>query len=61
MSVAAIVLAAGASSRLGQPKQLLLDTFGEILVHRVSRDAYEAGCRPVCVVVGAHAAGVRAA
>ena len=61
MSVAAVVLAAGASSRLGQPKQLLLDMHGEPLVHKVARDAFEAGCRPVCVVVGAHAIGVRAA
>ena len=61
MSIAAVVLAAGASSRLGQPKQLLLDMYGELLVHKVARDAYEAGCRPVCVVVGAHASGVRAA
>lgn len=56
-----MVLAAGASSRLGQPKQLLLDLYGEVLVHKVARDALEAGCRPVCVVVGAHAGGVRAA
>ena len=61
MSIAAVVLAAGASSRLGQPKQLLLETHGEVLVHKVARDAFEAGCRPVCVVVGAHASGVRAA
>ena len=59
MSIAAVVLAAGASSRLGQPKQLLLDMYGELLVHKVARDAFEAGCRPVCVVVGAHATGVR--
>ncbi len=54
-----MVLAAGASSRLGHPKQLLLDMYGELLVHKVARDAFEAGCRPVCVVVGAHASGVR--
>lgn len=61
MSIAAVVLAAGASSRLGEPKQLLLDHNGEALVHKVARDAYEAGCRPVCVVIGADAARVRAA
>lgn len=61
MKVAAIVLAAGASSRLGEPKQLLLDHEGEALVHKVARDAYEAGCRPVYVVVGAEGARISAA
>jgi CTP:molybdopterin cytidylyltransferase MocA len=49
---AAIVLAAGASTRLGRPKQLLvLD--GETLVHRAARVALEAGSSPVVVVEGA--------
>jgi molybdenum cofactor cytidylyltransferase len=48
---AAIVLAAGSSSRLGQPKQLLLID-GESLLHRTARLAVEAGCRPVIVVLG---------
>lgn len=52
MSIAAIVLAAGASSRMGALKQLLRDQNDEALVHRVVRDAIEAGCAPVCVVVG---------
>ncbi|MGV3709567.1 MAG: nucleotidyltransferase family protein [Gemmatimonas sp.] len=52
MSVAALVLAAGASSRMGALKQLLRDENDETLVHRVARDAIEAGCAPVCVVVG---------
>jgi len=48
---AAIVLAAGASTRLGQPKQLLkLD--GESLLHRTVRIAGEAGCVPIYVVLG---------
>ena len=48
---AAIVLAAGASTRLGQPKQLLqLD--GESLLHRTVRTAGEAGCDPIFVVLG---------
>lgn len=52
---AAIVLAAGASTRLGQPKQLLkLD--GETLLHRTVRLAREAGCNPVFVVLGYEAA-----
>ncbi|MCC6336900.1 MAG: nucleotidyltransferase family protein [Myxococcales bacterium] len=49
---AAVVLAAGSSSRLGQPKQLLV-LEGEALVHRAARLALEAGCFPVVVVEGA--------
>lgn len=48
---AAIVLAAGASTRLGQPKQLL-KLNGETLLHRTVRLAQEAGCDPVFVVLG---------
>ncbi len=48
----ALVLAAGASSRLGQPKQLL-EVEGEALVRRAARVALEAGCSPVVVVEGA--------
>ena len=58
MSVAAVVLAAGASRRLGQPKQLvLLD--GETLLERSARVAREAGCEPVVVVLGAYAGEIR--
>lgn len=48
---AAIVLAAGASRRLGQPKQLVR-IGGESLLRRTARLAVEAGCTPVAVVVG---------
>jgi len=48
---AAIILAAGASTRLGRPKQLVrID--GESLLHRTARLAVEAGCSPIYVVVG---------
>lgn len=48
--IACVILAAGASRRLGQPKQLVvLD--GETLVHRAARTALEAGLEPVVVVV----------
>ena len=52
-SVGAIVLAAGASSRLGQPKQLLMYR-GESLLARAIRLANEAGASPVLPIVGAH-------
>jgi molybdenum cofactor cytidylyltransferase len=49
--VGAVILAAGGSSRLGQPKQLL--TFrGETLVYRAVRAAAEAGCEPILAIVG---------
>jgi CTP:molybdopterin cytidylyltransferase MocA len=54
MSVAAIVLAAGGSRRLGQPKQLLL-LEGESLIARTLRLVREAGATPVLAVLGAHA------
>ena len=59
-SVAAVVLAAGASRRLGQPKQLLM-LDGETLLARTVRLACEAGAAPVLVVVGAHAQLIGAA
>jgi molybdenum cofactor cytidylyltransferase len=49
--VAAVVLAAGASGRLGEPKQLV--RIGpETLLERSVRVAREAGCSPVIVVLG---------
>ena len=49
---AAVVLAAGGSSRMGVPKQgLELD--GTPLVRRAAEAACGAGCRPVVVVLGA--------
>jgi len=59
MSVAAIVLAAGASSRLGQPKQLI-ELRGETLLARVLRLAAGAGASPVIAVLGANHKAVRA-
>jgi CTP:molybdopterin cytidylyltransferase MocA len=46
------VLAAGASKRLGQPKQLV-QYKGETLLERAIRMARESGAAPVIVVVGA--------
>jgi len=59
-SIAAVVLAAGGSARLGRPKQLVpID--GEPLVRRAARAALDAGCRPVAVVLGAESDSVGAA
>ncbi len=49
---AAIILAAGSSNRLGQPKQLLIYQ-RETLLHRAVRTALAVGCAPVVVVTGA--------
>ena len=46
-----ILLAAGRSSRLGQPKQLLKFA-GETLLRRAARTALASRCRPVGVVLG---------
>ena len=58
-NVAAVILAAGASRRLGEPKQLVrLDR--ETLLERVVRVAAEAGCSPILVVLGASSEAILA-
>ncbi len=57
MRVGGVVLAAGGSSRLGRPKQLLLHE-GRTLVRRAAEAAVGAGCEPVVVVLGAHGEAV---
>jgi molybdenum cofactor cytidylyltransferase len=59
MTVAAVVLAAGASRRLGRPKQLL-EYRGLTLLDAVLGTARAAGLDQVLVTVGAAAAEVRA-
>lgn len=59
-SHAAVVLAAGGSTRLGQPKQLLTRD-GEPLVHRAVRLAAATAPRALLVVVGANADLISAA
>ncbi|PPJ43101.1 nucleotidyltransferase family protein [Pseudoxanthomonas sp. KAs_5_3] len=56
----AVVLAAGGSTRLGRPKQLLTRD-GETLVHRAARLALASGASRVLVIVGAYAGDVVAA
>ena len=51
-TIAAVVLAAGGSSRFGEPKQLL-DWHGKPLVKHVAELALEGGLKPVVVVSGA--------
>ena len=48
---AALILAAGSSSRLGEPKQLI-EFEGESLMERTIRIAHEAGASPIFVVLG---------
>jgi Uncharacterized MobA-related protein len=57
-SVAAVILAAGVSRRLGESKQLVRLN-GETLLERAVRVCREAGCSPVVVVLGASAGEVR--
>ncbi len=52
--IGAVVLAAGAASRMGAPKQLL-PFEGASLVRRAAQAAIAAGCEPVVVVTGSHA------
>ena len=52
--IAGVILAAGESTRFGQPKQLL-DWKGEPFVRAVAKTALEAGLSPVIVVTGANA------
>jgi CTP:molybdopterin cytidylyltransferase MocA len=56
--IAAVVLAAGASTRLGEPKQLVM-LGRETLLERAVRTARTAGCHPVLVVLGAAAQQIR--
>jgi molybdenum cofactor cytidylyltransferase len=56
--VGAVILAAGASTRFGEPKQLLAFN-GESLVQRAVHAATESGCMPVVVVTGAAAEQVQ--
>jgi molybdenum cofactor cytidylyltransferase len=57
-AIGIILLAAGASSRMGEPKQLLRFE-GETLLRRAVRVALETQYRPVVVVLGANADALR--
>ena len=53
-NIGAVILAAGSSSRMGIPKQIL-QFHGTSLLRRATLAAVDAKCRPVVVVTGAHA------
>ena len=55
----AIILAAGGSTRMGRPKQLL-QFKGQSLLRRAARVAIDAGCDPVVVVIGHDSAAMLA-
>ena len=57
MQIATLILAAGASSRLGEPKQLLLEN-GQPLVRRMAQMAIDFNAGPIVVVTGANAEAV---
>jgi molybdenum cofactor cytidylyltransferase len=50
-NIGAVILAAGESSRFGQPKQLIRFR-GQTLLRRVVDEAIQAGCAPIVVVIG---------
>lgn len=52
MKIAAVILAAGSSSRMGQPKQML-DIHGEKLLIKTIRTVMDAGIPKIFVVLGA--------
>jgi len=56
--IAAIVLAAGRATRMGEPK-VLLSLGGRTLLAHVIAAAQASGCGPVIVVAGSHAGEVR--
>jgi molybdenum cofactor cytidylyltransferase len=60
LRLGAVILAAGASTRLGRPKQLL-EIDGRPLVARAAEAALAAGASPVVVVLGANAELIRPA
>lgn len=60
MTIGTIILAAGESSRLGQPKQLL-EKNGQPLVRHMAQLAHDLNAGPVVVVVGAKAEAVTGA
>jgi molybdenum cofactor cytidylyltransferase len=61
VKIAAIVLAAGRSSRMAPRNKLLQSIGGEPIIRRVAANALASGARPVLVVIGHEAAAIIAA
>ncbi|WP_020606898.1 nucleotidyltransferase family protein [Spirosoma spitsbergense] len=59
MHIATIILAAGSSSRLGEPKQLLTNN-GKTLVRQITETALSLQTGPVIIVLGANQARIQA-
>ena len=59
--VRAVILAAGASSRMGTPKAMLRLTPAETFLARLVKRFCEAGIPDIVIVTGAHAEAVRSA
>ncbi len=60
-TIAAVILAAGRSSRMGAENKLLADVGGKPMVRRAVEAALASAARPVIVVLGHQSARVRAA
>ena len=58
MNVSIVILAAGASSRMGAPKQLL-HIQGKTLIKRITEMTMDTICYPIVVVLGANRAIIR--
>jgi molybdenum cofactor cytidylyltransferase len=57
-NIAIIILAAGASTRMGRPKQLLPYQGSSLLRHTIE-NAVASVCKPIVVVLGANAENIR--
>lgn len=59
--IGAVILAAGLGTRFGPEPKMLALFHGKPMVRRAAEAALASGARPVVVVLGAHAAEIRAA
>jgi molybdenum cofactor cytidylyltransferase len=53
MKVGIVILAAGASTRMGAPKQIL-PVFGTTMIKHLVNETFETKCDPITIVVGAN-------